>query len=93
MVITETREQLVQQLNDAWNIITQADEALTTALDALQTAHTNLRNFTRSRNGQTDLDGASRMDTTGSMETRPSQETRKLRRMPTARKEYVLRPR
>lgn len=93
MVILETKEQLVKQIEEAWQIITQADEALDNAKQALTAAHTNLRNFTRRLNDTSAVCGSTRVGASCGLVAGSPAEASNVRRMPALRKEYVLRSR
>ena len=75
MLILETKDALFKQLQDAWGIIAQADEALETALTAVRTAHENLRKFSRGANDEGTVPTATRVAATGAMDTRKATKT------------------
>jgi len=93
MVIIETKEELVAQIQDAWEIIGKADEALESAKQALTEAHANLRQCSKAHHDTTAVQRHSGVDATSRVGTRTATKTSGMRRLSVPRQEYVLRPR
>lgn len=94
MVIMETKEQLVKQLDAAWSIIARADEALDTALHAIQAAHKNLRQFSQEQQTHDNTTAVHRregMESASNVGTRKTVEAKFLSGLSAAKQKYTLR--
>lgn len=94
MVILETKEQLVKQIHDTWEIIMQADVALERSLEALKEAHTNLRRFSRRYNhDQAGVGAGARVESTTRTHTRATTEAKFVSGLSAARAKQMVRAR
>ncbi len=93
MVILETKEQLVQQLSEAWQIISQADAMLEHAIDSLKAAHTDLRRFSRQRNDERGVSTGTRVESTPESHTGTTTKAQGMRRLSVVRREQMVGPR
>lgn len=69
-MILETKEELVKQLSQAWEIIRVSDEALEKAINACSAARTALRNYTKRVHDTTDVRGSQGVGTPYVLEPR-----------------------
>src|SRR5690348_4047805 len=92
-MILESKEQLMKQLMDAWEIIRGCDEALDVAQDKLANAHKNLRQYIRQHNDEGTVHRQDGVDSARGMGTRTETEAANVHRMPARKGQYVLRTR
>jgi hypothetical protein len=93
-MIIETKEQLVKQLTEAWEIIRRCDEALEHAAHTIASTHKNLRQYVRQVNSdQGAVRGEAGVDSTSGVGAGSEAQTGNVHRVSARKGEYVLRPR
>ena len=91
-MILESKEELLRQITQDWELLVQADSAFEKAITELTETHKDIRRAIMSRNDKATVRGVDGMDTTRSMDTRDSEEARSVHGVPHVRKKYVLHP-
>lgn len=82
-MILETREELLKQLTESWNILIDTDAKLEDAIDHLMQLRKDIRNMKRASDDQGPVRGAARVDATSILGTRADTQTDRVSRLPT----------
>ena len=82
-MILETKEELMKQLTDTWNVLIQVDAKLEDTVDYLSQLRKDIRNMKRDQqHDQGPVRGATGLGAAERVDTRPAAETKYVLRVP-----------
>ena len=92
-MISESKEELVQQLTTTWEKLMEVDRVLEEAADAIAELHKDVRTMIRQHDKQTTVRGADGVGASTGMAARSDVEANAVHRVSDAPRKYPLRPR